>query len=211
MMRLHHFCRLCAALNNIRVDGSLSKEIDSLQFPCFLLKHTNKLAANNFALLFRVCHILKFAKETLRGIHINQVCMQFIAEHFRNTFRFVFAHQTMVDMYAHKLLSDRFDQHCRYNRRIHAARQSQKHFPITNLLSDQFHLIFNEVLHVPICLSPALLENKLFQSFLSRKLCELGLTFRLRVIYGNHRHAHIIKLWSDFHVLSVNHAVFTAV
>ena len=86
-----------------------------------------------------------------------------------------------------------------------------EHFPLTNLLSDQLHLIFNEVLHIPICLCAALLENKLFQCLPIRKFHKLRAAFRLRIVYRNHRNAHIVKLRSDLHFLPVNHAVFSAV
>ena len=106
VMRFDNLCCLGAALHDIRINGPLCQEIDTLQLTSLFLKHTDKLRTDNLTLLFRLCHILQLSKKPFACIHINQIRIHLILKHFNYTFRFPFAHQPMIDMHTIQLLTD---------------------------------------------------------------------------------------------------------
>ena len=93
MVRFYHLCSLGSALDNVRINRSLSKEIDSFQFSRFFLENTDKFSADNLSLLFRIRYIFQLSKETLCSVYINQICMKLVAEYLYNAFRFIFPHR----------------------------------------------------------------------------------------------------------------------
>lgn len=134
-----------AAFQNIRVNGSLGQELNALQFPGFLLKHTNKLRANDLPLGLRVCYTGQLVQETVHCIHINQIGVHLIPEYFHHLLGFSLPQKAMVDMDASELLSHRLNQQGRHHRRIHAARQCQQDLFISHLCPDSRHLLGNEL------------------------------------------------------------------
>ena len=89
VMGFYAFCCFGTAFNNVRVNGSLSQEMNSFQFSCFFFKNADKFTANNFSLFFRVCYVFQFSKETFCSVYIDKVGMKFIAEYLYNAFGFV--------------------------------------------------------------------------------------------------------------------------
>ena len=148
------------ALNNVRVNGSLRQEVDSLQLPCLFFKHADKLSTNDFALLLRVSHAFQFAQETFHGIHIYQVGVHLVLEYFDYALRFAFSHKTMIYMDTGKLPADCLNQKGRNNRAVHTAGQGQKHLPVPHLFTDQFYLVRYEVFHIPVGLGAACIKDK---------------------------------------------------
>ena len=61
-------------------------------------------------------------------------------------------------MNANKLLSNRFDQKCSNYGRVNAARKGKKNLFVSYLLADKLYLIFNKVLHIPVCFCLTFLE-----------------------------------------------------
>ena len=111
VMGFYHFCSLGAAFDDVGINGSLSQEMNAVQLSGLFLKYTDKLSADNLSLLFRIRNAFQLAEETLRGIHINQVCMQLVLEYLDYAFRLIFTHQAVVYMHTYQLLTDSLDQH----------------------------------------------------------------------------------------------------
>ena len=183
MVRLNSFHCFRSALNDIRINRALRQEMDTVQLACFFFKHTDKLRADNLALLLRLGNARQFIQEAVHRVHINEVGVHLVAEHLHTLLRFSFAQQTMVYMLAHQLLTDGLDEQRRHDRGIHAAGQCQKHFFISHLSADQLDLVCNEVLHVPVGLRTAGIEYKFGQD-----------GFPLRRIRGPRRAAFVARL-----------------
>ena len=112
---------LGSALHDVRVNGSLGQELDSLQLSGLLLKHADEFSADNLTLLFRISHSGQLSEETIYSIHIYQVCIHLVFEYINNTLGFPFSHKTMVYMDAGQLFSNGFDEQGRYHGAVHAA------------------------------------------------------------------------------------------
>ena len=138
-MRLH-----AIALQNIRVNRSLSQEFDSLLLPRLLLEHADKLRADDLALLLRLLHTLQLVQEAVNRIHIHKVGVHLMAEHLHHLLRLPLAQKPMVHVDAHQLFADGLDQQGGHDGRIHSPRQSQKHLLVSHLLFDGLHLLFDE-------------------------------------------------------------------
>ena len=123
MMGFYHLGSFGSALDDVRINGSLTQELDSFQLSGFLLKDTNEFASDDLALLLRIRHIFQLSKKTLGSVHVDQIRMELVTEHLNHAFRFIFAHQAVVHMHAYQLLPDGPDQKRRHHGRIHAARQ----------------------------------------------------------------------------------------
>ena len=103
-------------LQNVRINSSLCKELNSLKLSSFFCKHIDKLFADDFALLLRIAHTCQFIQKTVDGIHIDQVGTQLVPEYTDNLFWLAFAEQTMVHVNAYQLVTDGLDQQSGYNR-----------------------------------------------------------------------------------------------
>ena len=119
MMRLDCLSRL--GPDNIRINRSLSQEIDAVQLAGFLFKNTNKLRADDFTLLLRFADPSKLIKETIDCVDINQVRSQLVTEHLHHLLRLTLSQQAMVHVNAGQLIADRADQKSGHNGGIHAA------------------------------------------------------------------------------------------
>ena len=137
--------------------------------------------------------------------------MKLVTEHLNHAFRFIFAHQAVVHMHAYQLLPDGPDQKRRHHGRIHAARQREKHPGIPYLAPDQLHLVFNEILHVPVRFRPAGFKYEGLQRFLIRLLLKLCFASGTRIIHRNHGIFQFIQLRPDFHSAAVHNSVFPSV
>ena len=107
-MGLHHLGGLGAALNDVRVNGSLAQEIDAVQLSGLLLEHADKLAADDLALLLGIGHVLQLAQETLHRVHIDQVGVELVLEHLHHALGLVLSHQAVVHVHANQLIADGF-------------------------------------------------------------------------------------------------------
>ena len=55
MVGFYYLGCLGSALHDVRVNGSLGQELDSLQLSGLLLKHADEFSTDNLTLLFRIC------------------------------------------------------------------------------------------------------------------------------------------------------------
>ena len=141
VMRLH-----TAALENIRIDGALRQEFNSLQLARLFLEDTDKLCADNLALLLRFGYALQLRKEAIHSVHIDEVGIHLITEDLDDLFRLTFAQQAVIHMHTDQLFSDGADQQRRHNRGIYAAAECQQHLLIPDLGTDFFDLLGDELL-----------------------------------------------------------------
>ena len=101
---------------NVRINCTLSKEVDVIKLTSFFVKHNYKLSADYLTLCFRVINTCKLVEETVCSIDVYKVSIKLITKNFNNLFTFSLTHQTMVYMHAKQLLADCFDKKCRNNR-----------------------------------------------------------------------------------------------
>ena len=211
-MGLHHLGCLCATLYNIGIDGTLSQEVDAVQFTGFFLKDADKLAADNLALLFGVGNVFQLGEETVCGIHIYQVSFQLLAKDFHHGFRFALTHQPVVHVYANQLVADGFQQQSGHYGAIHTTGQCQQHLTVAHLTTYQLHLVVDEIRHVPVCLSLASIEYERFHSLLDgfhiiRKLRQLHFAQRLVMPGSHYGESCFINLGQHVDGHPVNHIV----
>ena len=215
-MRLHHLGCFCATLYNIGIDGTLSQEVDAVQFTGFFLKDADKLAADNLALLFGVGNVFQLGEETVCGIHIYQVSFQLLAKDFHHGFRFALTHQPVVHVYANQLVADGFQQQSGHYGAIHTTGQCQQHLTVAHLTTYQLHLVVDEIRHVPVRLSLASIEYERFHSLLDgfhiiRKLRQLHFAQRLVVSGSHYGESRFVNLGQHVDGHPVNHIVGAAV
>ena len=110
MVRFYHFCSFCTALNDIRVNCSLAKEVDTVKFACLLLKYSDELAANDLAFLLRICNTCKLVKETVGSINVNKVCAKLVSEHLNNVLALALSHKTVVNVNTNKVVTNSLQQ-----------------------------------------------------------------------------------------------------
>ena len=109
------------ALQNIRIDGPLCEEFNSVELAGLFLENADKLRTDDFPLGLRICDSRQFVQETVDRVDIYQVRFHLIAEDLNHLLRLSLAQETVVDMYAGQLLSDRLDQEGGDDGRIHTA------------------------------------------------------------------------------------------
>ena len=67
-------CRFSkTGFNDIRINRSLYKIIDSTDFLCFFFKYTDKFFSDNLSFCFRFCNSCKFAVETFLCIDSDKI------------------------------------------------------------------------------------------------------------------------------------------
>ena len=99
-----------SGLYDIRIDGSLCKEIHGSDLLCFFLKYGDKFCADDLTLLLRLGHTGKFFIVTFLCIDTDEIDIEGTAfsEYAFYFIAFVFSEKTVIDKYAGELLSDRF-------------------------------------------------------------------------------------------------------
>ena len=160
VVRFHHLRGLGTALDDVRVDGPLSQEIDSLQLARLLFKYADKFAADHFTLLLRIGYSFQLPEEAVGGVHIDKICLQLIPEDPNYILRLPFTHQTVIDMDTDELIPHRLQKQRRNHRGIHTAGEREQYLLIADLLTYQFNLICDKVLHIPVGLSAADVKYK---------------------------------------------------
>ena len=100
MVRLHALGRLRTRFNDIGINRALTEEGDTVELTCLFFKDANEFSTNDLALLFGISHICELIQEAIRGIHINEVCAELLAEHIHDLFGFALTQETMVHMHA---------------------------------------------------------------------------------------------------------------
>ena len=140
MVRLHG-----AAFENVGINGALRKEFDAVLLARLFFKHADKFRADDLALFLRLGDAGEFIEKTIDRVHIDEICVHLVAEHFHDLFGFAFAQQAVVDVHAHEVFADRLDEQCRHDGRIYPAREREQHFFIADLFFDGLHLFADEL------------------------------------------------------------------
>ena len=112
-------CRFSkTGFNDIRINRSLYKIIDSTDFLCFFFKYTDKFFSDNLSFCFRFCNSCKFAVETFLCIDSDkiQVIWTIRSEYSFYFITVIFTSQTVVYEYAGQLLADCYCKHNGCNR-----------------------------------------------------------------------------------------------
>ena len=130
------------ALQNVGIDGALREELDALKLGSFLVKHLDKLTADDLTLLLRLADACEKIEKTIGSIYVNEVGIQFLAEHLDDLLAFPLAHQSVVDVNAGELLPNCLDEKCGNDRRINAAGKCEQHLLVTDLCADFLDLFF---------------------------------------------------------------------
>ena len=106
-MGFDHFGGLCAALNDIRVDRALRKEVDTRELAGLLLEHADEFRADDLALLLRIGNACEFREEAFARVHINEIRVHLVAEHLDHLLRLTLTQQAVVDMHTGELIANR--------------------------------------------------------------------------------------------------------
>ena len=141
-----------AALNNIRINGSLYQEIHGTNLLGFLLKYPDELLADNLALLLRLGYALELLIETL--LHIDPDKIQIVwairTEYCLNLIPFILAQKAVVHEYAGQLLADGLGhEHSRHGG-INAAGQGAECLAVAYLFLQLLDGSLHKGIHAPV-------------------------------------------------------------
>ena len=97
------------ALYNVRINGSLCKEIYSTDLLGFFLEDTDKFLTDDLTLRFRLCNTGKLVVISLLCVHADkvQVKLTIRSEYTFNLITFILTKKAMIYKYTGKLLADR--------------------------------------------------------------------------------------------------------
>ena len=149
MVALDCFRGLGAAFDDIGINCSLSKIINSVKLSCLFLKYTDEFFADDAALFFRVINTLKLCEESVNSVNVDKICLEFVTENGNYFLGLALAQKTVVYVNAGKTVANCLDKQRSNNGRVNTARKSKENFAVANLLADTFYLIVNEILGVP--------------------------------------------------------------
>ena len=94
------------ALSDVGIDRSLGQEGDIILLAGFLFENADEFGTDDLALLFRIADAGQLVQETVDRVHIDQVGVHLVAEHFDHLLGFTLAQQAVVHMHGYQLLSD---------------------------------------------------------------------------------------------------------
>ena len=206
MVGFYYLIRLGTALYDIGIDGTLREEIYAVKLSRLFFEHSDKLCADDLSLLFGIGYACEFVEESVHAVRIYKGRAQFFSEHSYDLLGFSLSKKTVVYVNAHQLFADSFDEKRCDDRAVNAARKREEHLFVAYLLSEQFHLIVDEVLHIPVSLSLAGIEYEGFKvAFLDRGAL-IG-----SVIKRYDRHGRAVDFSRDVDLNAVYNVVGTAV
>ena len=158
------------ALNDVRVDGALRKEIHLADLLGLFLEDADKLLADDLALALRLGDTGQFAEIALAGVHADKIDVKVRvagAKDRADLFLLVLAEQTVIHEHTGQLLADRLGQHSRQNRGIHAAGQGAQHLAVADLLTQRLDVVLHEGVHLPIAGAAADVVHEIVQHLLA--------------------------------------------
>ena len=94
------------AFDYIRIERALRQEIYLAQLGRLVFEDLDELLADGLALFLRVDYPLQLIQEHVRGIHVNHVHLEVLAESVQRPFRLLPPQQSVVDENAGKLVAD---------------------------------------------------------------------------------------------------------
>ncbi len=97
-------------LQNIRIDGTLSKETNPFQLSGFFIEYLDELFTDDMSLLFRIGYSCNLVNKSVCRIDIDQISVHLVSEYFDDLFGFTFSQETVVNMNTYQILADRLDQ-----------------------------------------------------------------------------------------------------
>ena len=216
VVRFNNFSSFGTAFCDVRINGTLTEEVNAFNFASFFFEYADEFFADDFTFLFGVSNAFQFGEEAFSCINVNEVCIQLVFEYFYYAFRFSFAHQAMVYVYANQVVANSFQKESCYYGAIYATGESKQYFFIANLFFNQFDLVMNEVSHIPVSFSFAGFKNKIFQSsfnafYIVSKLGKFNFAQCFIVTCSNHRNTSFINFREYVNSNAVNDIVRTTV
>ena len=140
-MRLDAF-----ALDDIRIDCSLSEEIDVLEFACLFFEDADEFAADDFAFCFRIGDVNELVEKAVGCIDVDEVCVHLVAEDLDDLFAFALAHESVIDMYAYELFSDCLDEQRGDDGAVDSTGEGEQNLAVADLFAYEFNLFFDELI-----------------------------------------------------------------
>ena len=120
VVRLDDLTRNIERFNTVWIDGTLCKPLGILNLLCLGIEYFDKVAANDFALLFRITYSCQISKELLRCIHTNHIeTKTLIVVH--HIVELVLAKHTMIDEDTCQILADSAIEEHSSNAGIHTS------------------------------------------------------------------------------------------
>ncbi len=174
MVRLDYLIGLGAALDDIGVDSALREEVYSVEFTRLFLEYSYELRSDNLTLTLGIGYICELIEESVYAVGIYKRSAELFSEYFDNLLGLALAQQSVIDVHAYKLLADCADEQRRYHRAIYAAREREQYFLIAYLLAKQLNLVVDKVVHIPVSVALACVEDERLKSVV-----------RAAVFYGN--------------------------
>ena len=98
-------------LEDVGVDGTLGEEGNLVAHLAGLLfEHADELGADDLALGLGLGHAVEQGQEAIRGVNVNEVGVELVAEHIDDLLGLALAHEAVVHVHADELLADGLDE-----------------------------------------------------------------------------------------------------
>ena len=118
----------------------------------------------------------------------------------------------MVNVNTNEVVTNGLQQQSCNNRTVNTTREGKQNFLVTNLTTNKFYLVGNEILHIPVCLCIACIENKTFDSILYcilviSKLRKLNFAQSLVMTCSHNWESRIVNLWQHIDSYTIDNIV----
>ena len=135
-----------AALEDVWIDGTLCKEIDSFEFACLLLEDTDELCTDDLPLGLRFRYACKLVQESVRRVDVDEVGIEFLSEDLYDLLGLTLTKKSVVDVNACKLLSYCLDEKCCDDGRVHSTGECEQYSFVSDLCAKLCDLFVDELL-----------------------------------------------------------------
>ena len=160
MVRLDDLIGLGAALDDIGIYRALCEEVDAVEFSRFFFKYSYKFRTDDLSLLFGIFDACELVEESVHAVGIYKRRAQFFSEYSDDLFRLSLSEKSVVDVHADELFAYRLDEERGNDRAVNAAGEREEYLFVAYLLSEKLDLIVDEVLHIPVGICFAGIENE---------------------------------------------------
>ena len=206
MVRLDYLIRLGAALDDVGIYRTLSEEVDSVEFSRLFFEHSDKFRTYDLSLLLGIGDARELVEEPVHAVGIDKGRTQLFSEYLDDLFRLSLSQKAVVDVHADELLAYRLDQKRGDYRAVHAARKREKDLFVSYLFFKQFDLIVDKVLHIPVSLASASVEDERLEVRLFHRRALLRI-----VTEGDDGNPRLVYLVRDVYPDAVDDVVRSAV
>ena len=121
-------------LNHVGIDSALCKPFRALKFLSFLVEDFDEVAADNFALLFRISHPCKICVEAFRCVYAYYVKPHTLILS-KYILKLIGAEQTVVDEDTLQVMADSLIEQYGSHSGIHTARESENYLVVAKFLA----------------------------------------------------------------------------